>query len=131
MEISEISDARDLRVALLSGTGRGTWAWWAPGDATRYRVAYVHPAAYDSVEVPFQRLLLVVVGDRTLALPCWPRKLWTPELFLRTFGDEYAGWWAAIRPILAAFAWTSTRPKDFTYSPDDAVEISQFMAEVT
>lgn len=129
--MEEIHDVRQLRIALLSSSNRGTWAWWAPGDATRYRVAYLNPASYDTIDVAFQRLLVVAVTDAVITIPERRNDPWTAESFLASFGEKYAGWWAGIRPILAVFGWTSTRPKDLNYTPDDAIAIGELLTEVT
>lgn len=123
----EINDARELRTALLTGSHRGTWMWWAPGDCTRYRVVYVNPAAYDSVDVAVSRLLVIVVGSNTLAIPYRHGNPWTAESFLATFGEKYVGWWAGIRPVLAVFGWTAG---GVTYDSRDADAMGRLLAEV-
>lgn len=125
---AEINNARALYHALRPestvGSSRAHWAWWAPGDFTRYRVTYVNAVG---VNVAFHQLLIFEAGTQALTLPYTPHKPWTVESFLRTHGEAYAGWWAGIRPVLAAFGWTSTRPSDLSYSANDANAIGKLL----
>lgn len=131
----EINHARDLHRALTAkheGDKRfaSRWARWAPGDCTRYVV--LHVVAYpEGFDVAGQiHCLIFSVGKEKVVIPRFDgMKRWTPELFLNTFGEEYAGWWAAIRPVLAAFNWTSTRADDLSYDSQDANEIGRLLTE--
>lgn len=133
----EIHDARELHRVLTAkheGDKRfaSRWARWAPGDFTRYLV--LHVVAYpDGFDVAGQiHCLVISSGSVKLVIPRFSgAKRWTPELFLREFGEKYAGWWAGIRPVLAAFGWTATRADDLTYDSRDAVEIGQLLVEGT
>lgn len=135
--MTEISDARELhRVLTVKHEGdkrfASRWARWAPGDFTRYTV--LHVVAYpDGFDVAGQVHCLVVSSGVEQLVLTRPRAggnlQWTPELFLAKFGERYAGWWAGIRPVLAAFKWTATRADDLTYDPRDASEIGQLLAE--
>lgn len=129
--MTEINDARALRDALrtrVTDTGQhATWAWWAPGDFTRYRVTYVNALPEDVSFFTRHQLLIFEAGTQALTLPYTPHKPWTVESFLRTHSEAYAGWWAGIRPVLAAFGWTSTRPSDLSYSANDANAIGRLL----
>lgn len=133
--MTEINDARELHRVLTAkqeGDKRfaSRWAWWAPGDFTRYRVLNV--VAYPPEFKPhlgqvhglvFSAGLDNIIISRPGSTP------WTPELFLTRFGEQYAGWWAGIRPVLAAFNWTATRADDLAYDSRDANEIGRLLTE--
>jgi hypothetical protein len=125
----EIRDARALRQRLRTsppghGIAGSTWEWWAPGDCTRYRVFLTYAPHVDGNF--FITLLTFQVGDDFITLTR-RRQLWTPQLFLKVFGERYAGWWAGVRPVLAAFNWTDVRPNDFTYNSADVDVIGQLL----
>ena len=128
----EVNDAQRAHLALTSGDKNVTrWIWWAPGDFTRYRVTHVvahTPYGLGGTNLQF---LLVSVGATTrdvVMIQCPPEGFsWTPEKFLAEFGEKYVGWWAGIRPMLAAFGWTSTRADDLAYSSRDAEEIGALL----
>lgn len=129
--MSEVSDARELRHYLRSGpmsdgVTHSSWAWWAPGDCTRYRVIFtVAPHIEGNF---FTTLLTFQVGDDCITLTR-RRQPWTPQLFLTAFGERYAGWWAGIRPVLAAFSWTDAQRADVKYNSRDADEIGLLLTE--
>lgn len=132
----EIQDARELHRVLTTKLAGGDkhfasrWARWAPGDCTQYIV--LHVVAYSNkFDVAGQiHCLVVSVGKQKIVIPRFSgMNLWTPELFLKSFGEEYAGWWAGIRPVLAAFGWTSTRVSDLSYDSQDANEIGRLLTE--
>jgi hypothetical protein len=135
--VTEIHDARELhRVLTLKQEGdkrfASRWARWAPGDFTRYVV--LHVVAYpDGFDVVGQVHCLVVSSGVEQLVITRPRAggslQWTPELFLAKFGERYAGWWAGVRPVLAAFGWTATRADDLAYDPRDASEIGRLLTE--
>lgn len=133
----EIHDARELHRVLTAkheGDKRfaSRWARWAPGDFTRYVV--LHVVAYpEGFDVAGQvHCLVVSVGEQKIVIPRFSGvNRWTPEGFLRAFGEQYAGWWAGIRPVLAAFGWTSTRADDLAYSSSDADAIGRLLTERT
>jgi hypothetical protein len=133
--VSEIHDARELHRVLTAkqeGDKRfaSRWARWAPGDCTRYVV--LHVVAYpDGFDVAGQvHCLVISSGGKQIVIPRFNgMNRWTPELFLRKFGEKYAGWWAGVRPVLAAFNWTSTRADDLTYNSRDADEIGKLLVE--
>lgn len=137
MIATEISDARELHRVLTTkheGDKRfaSRWARWAPGDATGYIV--LHVVAYpEGFDVAGQiHCLVISSGGEQLILPRFSGlERWTPELFLGRFGERYAGWWAGVRPVLAAFGWTSTRADDVTYDSRDAEEIGRLLTEAT
>lgn len=131
---SEIQDARELHRVLTQKHESdkrfaSRWARWAPGDYTRYTV--LHVVAYpDGFDVAGQiHCLIFSVGTDKLIVPRFSgMQRWTPEEFLRMFGEKYAGWWAGVRPVLAAFGWTSTRADDLAYSSRDAEEIGALLS---
>lgn len=135
MRATEISDARELhRVLHVKHEGdkrfASRWAHWAPGDCTRYVV--LHVVAYpEGFDVAGQiHCLIFSVGKEKVVIPRFDgMNRWTPELFLNAFGEQYAGWWAGIRPVLAAFNWTSTRADDLAYDSQDANEIGRLLTE--
>lgn len=135
---TEINDAQQLHAALTQSRDfnknfASQWAWWAPGDFTRYRVTHV--VAYAHEWSPFSQVhyLLVSVGGgpEAIAIGRPVNAKWNAESFLSAFGERYAGMWAGIRPVLAAFGWTSTRPDDFRYSASDATTIGEMLTETT
>ena len=126
----EIRNACELHRSLTtrSEIQHATWAWWAPGDSTRYRITFVVASQIEANTRYHSFLLAEVDGDAIILN--WRRDSpWTPESFLAYFGERYAGWWAGIRPVLAAFNWTTTRPDDTTYDPRDADEIGCLLTE--
>ena len=130
--MTEIKSARELHTALTTrpephALTHAAWVWWAPGDCTRYRVTYVCARYHEGNA--FIPLLAFEVAGHYVTLSR-SRQLWTAASFLAEFGERYAGWWAGIRPVLAAFGWTSTRVDDLAYSPGDATEIGRLLAEV-
>jgi hypothetical protein len=128
VEIRNAAEAYEILLNSALTTERATWIWWAPGDFTRYRVTLVNAIPW--VDVPGTRAMLVVeVANDAIVLPYEPLRLWTIESFHARFGEKYAGWWAGVRPLLAAFGWTSTRADDVAYSTDDAVEMGRLLAE--
>ena len=133
----EFRDARELH-RILTGKHESDkrfasrWARWAPGDSTRYVV--LHVVAYpERFDVAGQvHCLVVSTGGEQLVIPRFSGvERWTPELFLKRFGERYAGWWAGVRPVLAAFGWTSTRADDLAYDSRDAEEIGRLLTEAT
>lgn len=137
--MTEINDAHELHRALTAKHESdkrfaSRWAWWAPGDFTRYRVMHVvgYPHEFDPLgQAHF--LLVSVGGERSTIAVSRPHlsRLWTPRSFLATYGEDYAGWWAGLRPVLAAFGWTSERPDDLAYSSRDADAIGRLLTEAT
>lgn len=135
--MNEIHDARELHRVLTTkqqGDKRfaSRWARWAPGDCTRYIV--LHVVAYpEGFDVAGQiHCLVISAGNEKLVIPRFSgAKRWTTELFLREFGEKYAGWWAGVRPVLAAFGWTATRADDLSYDSRDAEEIGRLLTEAS
>lgn len=134
----EIRDAQLLHQALTEKDEddkrfASRWAWWAPGDFTRYRVAHVVAYPHEFDPLGQAHFLLVSVGGELSTISISrPRdsRLWTPKLFLTAYGESHAGWWAGIRPVLAAFDWTATRADDLAYDSRDANEIGRLLTEV-
>jgi hypothetical protein len=103
-------------------SGFSGWAWYSPGDSTKYRVHLIEatPVHADGPmeQVPVTRMLLVQVIDDPANIKSvlilepnqWAR--FTPEMWME-FGYPM-GWWAAARPLLAVLGWT-----DADYSSPD------------
>lgn len=105
-----------------------TFALYAPGDSTLYRISLITlwPVESDS-ELPAQTCLLVAMNGDTLTIlkPAGDHMLWTPERFIAKFTDKRMGWWPAIRPLLAALKWTPAGDRDSAFSPADWTRISE------
>ena len=69
-------------------------------------------------------MLTFEVGDDCITLRRRSH-YWTAQLFLNAFGERYAGWWAGIRPVLAAFAWTEQ--DHLAYRSSDANDIGRLL----
>lgn len=125
--MTEIRSAAELRAQLgtREGIQHSAWAWWTPGDFTRYRVTFVVAPYVEGGS--FVSFLAFEVGRDVIVLRHDRFTPWTAEMFLARFGEKYAGWWAAIRPVLAAFDWTSVRADDLAYSSQDAVAIGMLL----
>lgn len=126
-KVKQISSAgeiiRRLRSARIPEGAHGvTYALYAPGDSTLYRVALCSTWPLESEsELPNQTFLLVTVGSDTIVIPK-PRTVdaaWTPGLFIAKFSDDYLGWWPAIRALLAALRWTPDTDRSTEFSTDD------------
>lgn len=96
-------------------SGFSGWVWYSPGDSTKYRVHLIEatPVHADGPleQVPVTRMLLVqVIADPSnpkavlISEPNQWHKL-TPEMWV-DLGNP-PGWWAGVRPLLAALDWTS------------------------
>lgn len=109
--------------------------YWAPGDATRYRVALINTVNYGVFDALSREndftALLVVLGDDVRGLVILKPKsnddLWTHQRFLSRFGPDYAGWWAGVRPLLAGLYWTTPEHASLSYDPSDAVAIGRLL----
>lgn len=113
---------------------------WAPGDATLYRalVSYtVNYGTFDALtrEHDLTLLLVTLAGTNTAALvmsqPLGGHDRWSAEVFLRQFGSEFAGWWAGVRPLLAALGWTAAGCDSLNYDANDAYVIGQLLGTET
>jgi len=130
----EIQDANEA-VSIIKEPS--VYVNWAPGDATRYRVSFVVNVAYatfDSLDVEYDLCYLTVLrGDQVSGLllerPGSSDQLWTPDLFLRRFGPDYAGWWSGVRPLLAALEWTAETCSSTDYDGNDATEMALLLGD--
>ena len=106
-----------------------TYALWAPGDATLYRVSLVTwwPVERES-ELPTYHMLQVMM-DRDIISLAQPagNYFWTPERFANWVGDRRAGWWGGVRPLLAALEWVPEGLRNTEFSHFDAVEIDRYL----
>lgn len=121
--MKQITSAPDviakLRTSRIPKDAHGvTFALYAPGDSTLYRVSLITmwPVEEESA-LPAQLCLLVVMDGDTITIlkPQNEFVMWTPERFNDKFGPRRIGWWPAIRPLLASLKWTpkSDRSTDF------------------
>lgn len=98
------------------------YALWAPGDSTLYRIALVTvwPCERDS-ELPTHAALLASVVRENVLLdrPASPDRAWTPDRFMNIHGRRFAGWWPALRPVLAGLGWTPLSDRDTDFRPTD------------
>ncbi len=127
----EIHDADVLVDAVRDGD---TYAYWAPGDATVYRVTLVRQARFGHEALlrdDDMVLLLVMVGtygyERHVLLqaPHADHDRWTPEAFANAFGVDYVGWWSGVRPLLASLGWTTDEHASTRYDPSDAIDLDE------
>jgi hypothetical protein len=133
----EYTNAQELIELLVQG---GMFGYWAPGDATVYRVAYgswwplTGQVLSDSV---VECALIITIGRGRVATPGStlivskppPELPWSAGRFYATFGSEYAGWWAGVRPLLAALGWVTSECTRLEYEPTDAVLIDMVARE--
>jgi hypothetical protein len=122
----ELRDAAEVVDFIRGGS---VFAFWAPGDATLYRVTMIKAVEFGlnaMTDEADMHALLVVVGDAgyrqhlLVPAPAGDRR-WTVQSFVRAFGVDYAGWWAGVRPLLAALGWTPSDQRELDYDPNDAV----------
>jgi hypothetical protein len=114
---------RELRTSRVPQGAHGvTYALYAPGDMTLYRVALcvMWPIEPES-ELSTNSYLLVTVDRDTIAIrrPRNEFTPWTLEQFITEFTDKYCGWWAAVRPLLAALKWTPEHERSTEFEPTD------------
>jgi hypothetical protein len=112
------------------------WAWFAPGDSTRYRVHMIHmmPVHADGPmeQIPVTRSLLVQVETdprnpkTVLVTEPGEYSLFTPEMWVN-YGLP-PGWWSGVRPLLAALGWAEEGYDCADYRPADAADIT-YVAE--
>lgn len=111
--------------------GRSGWAWYSPGDATKYRVHLieavpVHASPVEEAKVT--RILVVQVMTNELAPKSilisepyeWAR--FTPEMWLDL--GLPVGWWRGVRPLLAALGWTEPSFDSVEFNDDDAADMA-------
>lgn len=120
-----------LRTARVPKDARGvSYVMYAPGDATLYRIGLVTlwPADPES-ELPAQTVLLVSVNGDMIAIskPIMSYSPWVVDRFAATFGTGRLGWWAAVRPLLAALRWTPEDDRSTEFSPTDWALVSHLV----
>lgn len=133
MAHEDIRDARHLIREIDFPAERSRWAWWTPGDATRYHVALINAApgasAVGTVGTGTFRALVITVdlfGTQPISIVI-PRPADEDERFT---ADEWVhrnypdGWWPGIRPLLAALGWTLASDRDTTYRSTDHHDIA-------
>lgn len=113
------------------------YVYWAPSDATRYRVSLVSNVCYGGFDTLNQEhdvcYLAVLLASSMTGLmierPSGEGTYWTADRFLRKFGPDYAGWWAGVRPLLAALGWTTPECASMNYDQNDANEMARLVGE--
>lgn len=113
-------------------SGFAGWAWFAPGDSTRYRVHLVTmvPVHADGPmeQVEVTRMLLVQVETDPLnpktvvVLEPGDYNRFTPEMWV-DYGFP-PGWWSGVRPLLAALGWADEGYDFPGFQPSDAGDIT-------
>lgn len=138
MAINEIRDARQLIAEINLPTERPRWAWWAPGDATRYHATLINAAPSASTigtasGGTFRALVITVdvFTSRPISIvvprPVDDEDRYTAEEWVcRRFPG---GWWAGIRPLLAALGWTPKAERDTSYRSTDHQDITQAQSD--
>jgi hypothetical protein len=110
--------------------GKSGWAYYSPGDATKYRVHLieavpVHVKPVEEAEVT--RILLVQVETNELNPKSilihepyeWSR--FTPEMWLNL--GLPVGWWRGVRPLLAALGWAEPGFESVEFNDADSADI--------
>lgn len=133
--MKQISSAKvvieTLKAARVPKDAKGvSYVLYAPGDATLYRVACVvlWPADPNS-ELSTQSTLLVSMNGDMIAIPkpAMSYAPWIVDRFVQMFGVNRIGWWAAVRPLLAALRWTPETDRSTEFSPTDWSLISHLV----
>lgn len=116
-------------------SGFSGWVWYSPGDSTKYRVHLIQatPVHADGPmeQVPVMRVLLVqVVAD-----PSNPKAVlinepnewhkFTPEMWV-DLGNP-PGWWAGVRPLLAALGWTAEDFSSIAFERGDNADMEYLL----
>ncbi|HET9144118.1 hypothetical protein [Actinophytocola sp.] len=116
-------------------SGYSGWVWYSPGDSTRYRAHLIQatPVHADGPmeQVPMTRILLVqVIHD-----PVNPKSVlvhepsewskFTPEMWVNL--GHPMGWWAAVRPLLAALGWTDEDYSSVEFNRSDADDMDYLL----
>ena len=128
MSNNEIRSARQLVSEIDAPAERPRWAWWTPGDATRYYVTLVDAAPSTGtmsagLGATFRALVVTVevFGPRPMAIvipqPSDEENRYTAaEWVHRGFPG---GWWAGVCPLLAVLGWTPENDRDTSYRSTD------------
>ena len=133
MTTNDIHDARQLIAEINVPTERPRWAWWAPGDATRYHATLINAApsatmvgtasggTFRALVITIDMFTLrptsIVIPRPTADLDRYTAEEW---VFRRFPG----GWWAGVRPLLVALGWTPTTDRDTSYRSTDHRDIT-------
>lgn len=133
MTTNDIHDARHLIAEIDVPAERPRWAWWTPGDATRYHATLVNAAPSTNTigTAPggtFRALVITIdlFSARPISIVI-PRPTDDED---RYTADEWVyrrfpgGWWPGVRPLLAALGWTSETDRDTTYRSTDHRDIT-------
>lgn len=118
-----------------------SYGLWAPGDSTRYHVILLEHlllapcgparegkdgyATYVPGIEPYVGLLVQVGagGGKSVLVPKPLHRNYDAELWLEAFGRDWLGWWAGVRPLLAALGWSTD--ESLAYNSGDSIEIAQ------
>ncbi|TKG62375.1 MULTISPECIES: hypothetical protein [Pseudonocardiaceae] len=137
MTTNDIRDARQLIAEINHPTERPRWAWWAPGDATRYHVTLLNAAPSDAMlgtaPIGTFRALVITIDlytDRPISIvvprPTNDEDRYTAEEWV--YRKFPGGWWPGIRPLLAALGWTPKTDRDTSYRSTDHRDITAAIA---
>ncbi len=133
MAHQDIRDARQLITEIDFPTERPRWAWWTPGDATRYHVMLINAAPSASAtgtatNGTFRALVVTVdlFGTQPTSIvitrPADDDERYAADEWVRR--NYPGGWWPGIRPLLAALGWTLASDRDPTYRSTDHRDIA-------
>ncbi|MGW5721369.1 hypothetical protein ACWEVP_34685 [Amycolatopsis sp. NPDC003865] len=133
MTTNDTHDARQLIAEINVPTERPRWAWWAPGDATRYHATLINAAPSATMvgtapDGTFRALVITIdlFTSRPISIviprPTDDEDRYTAEEWV--FRRFPGGWWAGIRPLLAALGWTPTTDRDTSYRSTDHRDIA-------
>lgn len=116
-------------------SGFSGWVWYSPGDSTKYRVHLIEmvPVHADGPmeSVPTTRVLLVQVEtdprNPKSVLVGEPNEYnrFTPEMWVQL--GHPVGWWAAVRPLLAALEWTEEDYSSPDFQRDDNADMEYLL----
>jgi hypothetical protein len=133
MATNDIRDARRLIAEIDHPNERPRWAWWTPGDATRYHVTLLNAAPSDAtigtaLNGTFRALVVTIDLHSTRPMsivvprPADDGDRYTAEEWVRHAFP--GGWWSGIRPLLAALGWTPLGDRDSSYRSSDHRDIT-------
>lgn len=113
---SEVRSPADAAWLLLT---RGSFeVYYAPGDATLYKVSLVSPIPWRQKTRRFEALIVRYDTQHLLIERPPPGMILTPLEWLEA--GHPMGWWAGLRPLLAGMGWAIG---DAEYDQSDAREI--------
>lgn len=118
-------------------SGLSGWVWYSPGDSTKYRIHLIEavPVHADGPmdRVPVTRMLLVQVIDDPRnpqgVLICEPTEWarFTPEMWVNL--GYPMGWWAGVRPLIAALGWTDEHYSSVEFELSDKRDMDYLLSQ--